>query len=246
MNIIEFNKEKIIRPFDKGVESVIYYYDKDDKIVLLKKFNDEIKLSDKTIKIDSDVLCNKEKKIEFIESSELFKDEVTILDKVYEEGNFKAYTMEKSELRETDCFMNRKNKIKILKLLKEKIETFNSNGIFLGDIQARNILSSKDSSKIELCDLDNFRIGNLDFDTKSLFVNEFERKCSNKELVDCYSFNLFTICFLSKVFSPYVYGYLQYKGLPRILNTKENRDIVDSMLHLDNSYQKRYLIDNIK
>ena len=246
MNTIEFNKEKIIRPFDKGVESVIYYYDKDGKIVLMKKFNDEIKLSDQTLKIDSDVLNNKENKIEFIESSKLFKDEVTILDKVYEEGNFKAYTMEKSELRETDCFMKRKNKIKILKLLKEKIEKFNSEGIFIGDIQSRNILTTKDSSKIELCDLDNFRIGNFDFDTKSLFVNEFEKKCSNSELIDCYAFNLFTVCFLSKVFSPYVYSHLQDKGLPRILNTKENRDILDSMLHLDNSYQKKYLIDNIR
>lgn len=246
MNTTEFNKDKIIKSFDKGVESTLYYYNQDGKIVLLKCFNDEIKLSDKTIKIDNKVLKNKEKKIEIISSSPLFKDEVTILDKVYENGKFKAYTLEKSKLSETDCFINRKKKIKILKLLREKIEMLNSNGIFLGDIQTRNILSSKDAKKIELCDLDNFRIGDLDFDTKSLSVNEFEKHCSNKDLVDCFSFNLFTICFLSKVFSPYIFGYLKDNELPRILNTKKNREILDSILYLDNSYQKKYLIDNIK
>ena len=54
MNIIEFDKNKIIKPFDMGVESVIYYYDENGKIVLLKKFNDEIRLSNKTIRIDDE------------------------------------------------------------------------------------------------------------------------------------------------------------------------------------------------
>ncbi len=246
MNIVEFNKDKIIKSFDEGVESNLYYYNNNEKIVLLKYFKDEIKLSDDTIKIDNNILHNKEKKIEIISSSPLFKNEVKIFDKVYKDGSFKAYTMEKSDLSEANYFMSKKSKIKILKLLKEKIEIFNSNGIFLGDIQNRNILTSKDVSKIELCDLDNFKIGNLDFDAKPLYVNEFNRNCNNKELVDCYAFNLFTVCFLTKVFSPYAYEYLKNNGLPRVLNTKENREIVDSILYLDNSYQKKYLIDNIK
>lgn len=246
MNIIEFDKNKIIIPFDMGIESVIYYYDENGKIVLLKKFNDEIRLSNKTIRIDDKTLHNKEKKIEFISSSPLFKDEVTIIDKVYENGKFKAYTLEKSKLNEIDCFISKKNKIKILKLLRKKIEMFNSNGIYLGDIQTRNILASKDASEIQLCDLDNFKIDNLDFDTKSLFINEFNRCCINEDLVDCYVFNLFTICLFTKVFSPYIFDYLKNNNLPSILNTKENRDILDSIIHLDNSYKKRYLIDNMK
>lgn len=246
MKSIQIDKNRILKKFDKGIESVIYYYDDNGSIVLLKYFNDEIKTDEIIIPITKETLLNKEKKIEIIKSSPLFKNEVKLLDKAYEQDNFKGYTLEKSEHGASSCFQKTKVKIKILKELRNKIEMFNQNGIFLGDIHEGNILTNKDGSIIQLCDLDNLRIGDFDFDIGSNAVNQFNKKCSNKDLIDCYSFNLFTLCFLEKIYGPHILGYLKDNGLPRILNTKENREIADSILNLDNSYQKKYLIDNIK
>lgn len=246
MKSIQIDKNKILRKFDNGIESIIYYYDDNGKIVLLKHFNDEIFIDDRFVPITQKTLSNKEKKIEIIKSSPLFNNEVKILDKAYEDDKFKGYTLEKSNLTVTSCFQKRKAKIKILKELRNKIELFNQNGIFLGDIHEGNILTNKDGSEIQLCDLDNLRINDLDFDVVSVAVNRFNKKCSKKEFVDSYSFNLFTISLLEKIYAPHVLEHLKEHGLPRILNTKENREIMDSIINLDNSYQKKYLIDYMK
>lgn len=240
-----------------GYESIIYLYNN----VLLKYFRDkeienyinDIYKKNKDFdfynmikgKTNSEEdIKNKEKKVYMIPFLKCLEDEVQIYDMAYKNGIFKGYTMEKSFYKAIDIFDKKRNKIEYLKMIKKKIEYLNSCGIFIGDFHRKNFLVNSSKNDIKLCDLDNFRIYNLDFDVKTPSMKRFEDRCNNKELIDSYCFNIFTICYLSKICE----GFFNFDkhDLPHILNTKENREIYDSMQHLDNSYQKKYLIDNLR
>ena len=96
-----------------------------------------------------------------------------------------------------------------------------------------------------MCDLDNLKIDNLDFDTKHRLVQEYEKSNANPEYIDSYCFNLFTIAYLNKIFIG-KHFFEKEEKLPKELRTKENRDIYESMYYLDSTYQKKYLIDNLR
>ena len=265
MKNLEFDEKNILRTFTmKGNESIIYLYNDQENYknnVLLKYFRnkdteDEIEkfflmtldyndfIHDSGLIIDEASLENKRKKIELIPNIKELNDEVKILDCIYKNNEFKGYTMELEDMKPIDMFSSKRKKIKWLKLLKEKIQLLNSCGIYIGDCNQNNFLVSKDGKTIKLCDLDNLRIGNLDFDSRHNFVNKFENKCKKKEYIDSYCFNMFTISFLAKVVND-IY-YIENCNIPNFLNTKENRNIYDSMINLDDSYQYKFLIDNIK
>ena len=240
-----------------GYESILYPY----KGKLLKYFRDKeiedhiesvfnrthnldwyCEMRGKTI--DEKTLKNKEIKVSMLPYMKCLEKEIEIYDMCYINGVFKGYTMEHSHYKNLKSCNKIRDKIEILKMIKRKVEYINSCGIFIGDFNERNFLTNYAKSDIELCDLDNFRIFKYDFDTKNNSTRLFERKCNKKEYIDSYSFNVFTICFLSNI-NQGDFNIRDY-DLPRILNTKENRDIRESMIYLDNSYQKKYLIDNLR
>ena len=85
----------------------------------------------------------------------------------------------------------------------------------------------------------------MDFDKKSENIDRFNEKCKNQENIDSYTLNLFTIELLERIYKPYVVNYLISNELPKYLDTKVNRSIIREMNSLNDSYQKRYLIDDI-
>ena len=240
-----------------GYESIIYPY----KGRLLKYFRDK-ELEDhienifkrthnldwyssvrgKTI--DENTLKNKEKKVNIIPHLKCLKDDIKIYDSVYKDGIFKGYTMENSYYKRLTSDEKLKNKIEILKMIKNKMLFLNACGVYIGDFNMKNFLLNYAKNDVKLCDLDNFRIFNLDFDNRNNATKEFERRCNKKEFVDSYCFNVFTICYLGNI-SQSEFN-IRDCYFPRILKTKENEKIIESMYHLDNSYQKKYLIDNLR
>ena len=267
MKEIWFDENKIINVFNKGVESIIYSY-KDinhyDDIVLLKKFKDLVKrkndleafskkfslydnmFSNNNIDIKSDFLENKRKKIDYLLQTKILDNEIKIYDEVFDNNNFIGYTMEKSNFKRLDPFDKKKNKIAYLKIIREKIRLLNDKDIFIGDFNDKNFLISPDKTEVKLCDLDNFKINNYDFDTKSVETITFNKKCNNEKFIDSYCFNIFTLSLLLNIYKPYLCYYLRDQKIPNFIATKENLDIIDSMVHLDNSYVPKYIIDNIK
>ena len=234
MKYIEIDKSKIKKLYSDGVESNIYLYDLDGQTVLLKLLKDKSSLK------------NKEKKVNIIIDSDILKDEVNILASASINGQFVGYFMplDLEYTRTVSDFDKKRVKISALKQLRDKMERFNKNGIYIGDFNEKNILIDKENN-IKLCDLDNFKINDLDFDTPSTFVHYFRRNCKNEEKVDNYCFNLFTVSLMEKIYSPYVLNYLTSNPLPRYMDSKENRKIVDKLVFLDDSYQKKYIIDNL-
>lgn len=246
--------------FSKGVESIIYLYDNN---TLLKYFRDEEteKLIEDLYKkygdldwyttnrgkvIDKKALINKRKKLNIIKELDCLKNEIKLYDLAYKDDEFKGYTMEKSDYKPINVYERKSKKINYLKLIREKIRFLNDNGIFICDFKTDNFLVSKDGKNIKLCDLDNLYLKdfNLKCNTEHRFTQNFNKYCNKKEYVDSYCFNLFTIAYLNKI----AHEALDIKSerLPHILNTKENRDIIDSIINLDDSYQPRYLIDNLR
>lgn len=281
MQNIPIYPNKITREFKSGVESVVYYYEDEkyyDKPVLLKKYRSSRYLKDyRGIILDSNVLENKYNKIIIITSSACLKDEIKILDAGFIDGEFKCYTMKKSSLNPVNIkyftykdengkpsyyikYVDRNgkpisltDKIKYLKLLRKKIELLNNNDVYIGDYNCDNFLVSSDFSQMQLCDLDNLKIGSHDFDLKHKFVEFYESKCCDDQKkieeydgLDSYCFNLFTIAFLTDKRNNEIFSNIDSIELPEVLKDFPNEEILDSIKHLDKTYKPRYLIDSIK
>lgn len=239
MKRIELNRNNIIKKIDEGMESVIYIYKDGSNVCCIKLLKKYIELPTKKIEIPEGTFENKRKKIEIINDDPLFSDEVRPISLVYENGMFLGYTMKLENYKTAEVFDSRKKKIEILRKYKEKIEKFNEHGIYIGDISENNIFVTENG--IKLCDLDNIKIGNLDFDIKNCFQKEYLRKYEGIENIDKYTFNLFTICYLSKTVSVFVNSYLKKGKLPRPINSNRNYELIK-----DKNYTEDYFIDNLK
>lgn len=244
MKKIIFNSNNIKGKYGNGIEGDIFYYKRNNEIVFLKllkrniEFNDEVKI------ISDEIMENKRKKLEFISESPLFSDEIKLYDLVYDENdNFIGYTMKIDSLKTSYDINSTKRKIEVLKLLREKVEHYNKNNIYIGDFNQKNILVTNDG--IKLCDLDNIKIEDYDFDLPGIFVLDYLSKFNDNTKIDNYSFNLETICHLGRIYQPYLFYNLKNNGLPRKIDTKRNRILINKILQNKN-YDNQYLIDDVK
>lgn len=245
MDRIILNKDNLRRKFADGTESSIYFYIHNNKTVFLKLFKMELKIEDTSTIVTKETLENKRKKLELIPTLEELKGEIKILDLVYDnDDNFIGHTMEIDSLKTARDINRTSKRIEILKLVRDKMEIFNKNGIYISDFNQSNVLIT--DTGIKFCDLDNFKIGEFDSDLKTLFQYTYLGKCSNIENIDNYCFNFFTVAYIGRIFEPYVWYNLKHNGLPRKLDTKENRKIINELLNIDDSYEKKYLIDNMR
>lgn len=249
-NIVGYIGEDIyeMNAFGEGLESRVFLYKDSDlynRDVLLKYIRPLKHFVDYGASISLDMMENKRKKIELIEKMDCFKDEIKILDAGYEFGEFRGFTMEKCPYERIDQFEDKRILIRYLKLIRDKIELLNSNNVYIGDFNSTNFLTNKDKNDIKMCDLDNLMIDGIDFDLKHKAIIKYKEKCNLIENIDSYCFNLFTIALLNYYNSGFVIDHLEECPLPDELDNKENRDILDSMINLDNTYKKKYLINNI-
>ena len=277
MREVPINVRNIKEKFNEGLESIIYYYTdpnyyKDD--VLYKRFRSIRYIEDFNDDVKEDMLQNKYDKISIISTLACFKDEVKLYDIGLENDKMKGYTMKKSSLNpvtakyipfydENKNIVNKliyfnpnghklslSDKIKYLKLIKEKIEKFNDSDIYIGDFNFANFLVSKDLDYMKLCDLDNLKIWSHDIDNKHISVKKYEEICMptgdiNQNIVglDSYCFNIFTLSVFLEQSKTQIFRNLENLELPEILNEFPNQEIFDDIKHLEKSYKPRYLID---
>ena len=251
MNKIIFNKDNIIKKIDEGREAFIFLYKTNAGLVALKFFKKEIEdpFGNKTI-VTKETMDNKEKKIRIIPEIEEFSNDVKIYDLVYDEyGNFVGYTMEIDFYKSLNIYRSSHNideKIDLLKRLRDRDERLNEQGIYIGDFNPSNFGIIENG--IKLFDLDNYRIGEYDFDFKDTFVSKFEKHSSQKENVDNYCFNYLTLYYLMNLVAVLknVNNEVEKKGLPKRIRTDENNELYESLKNINDDYKKRYLIDNIR
>lgn len=277
MREIQIDTRKFGEKFKEGLESILYYYNDSnyyDNEVLYKRFRAVQYISNFNKDVSSDMFENKYEKILIIPTLKCFKDEVKILDIGIENNKHLGYTMKKSSLNpihsryeiyknENDELINKlvyygpnrkvlstSDKIKYLKLMKEKIEKFNDSEVYIGDFNYENFLVSNDLDQMKLCDLDNLKMWSHDFDNKTASVKRYEEKCmtddyrgKNIEGLDSFCFNIFTLALLSNESNFTILRDLENIELPEILKEYPNEEILESVKHLDKTYKPRYFID---
>lgn len=244
MNKIIFEKDNIQRKLNNGVEGDIYYYKRNNELVLLKVFRRNIMLDDEVRHVSDETIENKKNKLEIISESPLFSDEVKLYDLVYDgDDNLIGYTMKIEDLQTASDINSTRKRIEILKLVRDKLELFNKNNIYIGDFNQNNIIVTKDG--IKLCDLDNIKIENYDFDLPNIFTLTYLKNFKTPSLVDNYSFNLESICYVGRIYEPYLLVNVRKNGLPRKINTEKNRILFRKILENKN-YNNEYLIDNTR
>ena len=244
MKKITLDEKKIIGKISEGLESNIYLYKDESDIVVFKEIKIEMETKNhKTILTPEDTFKNKEKKIQILHDNPALKDEIKILKLVYNnDGLFIGYTMELDYCKTLCRFYTSKKskKIELLEKLKEKIIRLNEEGIYIGDYNPNNF--GVKNNEIVLYDLDNFYVQGNTFDITGDIIDSYFKKRDDIDDIDTYAFNLFTIAFYLKRTNPTICNYLKEKGLPSLFKTKDNKELLQDVLNIDN-LKKRYFLD---
>lgn len=98
----------------------------------------------------------------------------------------------------------RKDLIKVLKTVREKLENLSQKDITYGDVTEDNILYNRKNKTITFCDIDNIRLGNLPIDAKGFSLNKYYSLTGTiDKKADAYMHNLLTIKSLSYDYDTY-------------------------------------------
>ena len=266
MEIINFDKNNIISELDngRGAEGIAYLYNDNGHIVVFKKFYDkndllevyrnrkEFTAMEELYKDDEEIdnTKNKELKLMILKHEELLQKDIKLLKRVYYMGKFIGFTSE-YEPYEPLSFISKKNeKIRALSLVQDRYEELNKRGIYIGDFNQTNFCL--DGDRIKLYDIDNFRVGDLDFNVQSVAMMEYMNRCSDMKNIDFYCFNYFALSCLSSYQtdsilrgiafdSPKFPHYLKTKEVLRFVNFLENMNDNTKIEKTPNGKQKTLL-----
>ena len=169
MKNFKIEPRNILEAFRIEEESNTYIYNLNGKKVLLKLFT-----TDNEEKLES-----KRKKIEIMSENKAINDEMGNIGNAIFDGKIIGYFMpfDMEYVRPISEYDKRKDKIVVLKRLKEKIEKLNENGVFIGDFDKNDILINYSKDNILLFNLDKCKIDGMDFDKKSENIDRFNEKC---------------------------------------------------------------------
>ena len=218
MNNIELNKSLLkTKPLYTSQGNKVYQ----DGDLLYKIFDSSY---------DELTIQNKLEKLEIVErlNIEALKPRSIITS----DGNVVGYTMNNyKEYKPLNCLeKSKKNKIKVLKRVKAALDQLHDNDIIYGDIDLNNIIEH--DNNILIRDIDNANVKNHPFDDGSRDLIRYISKFGLDENLDNYLLNLFTINYIERITPSYCLEFIKNNNLPFILNTKENKEIVDNMVKL--------------
>ena len=248
MKKCQLDRNKIISIFGEGSESTVYSYKEgENKYVALKLFKDEFVTPSKKEPIPYEVFQNKERKLMLLSNSDLIDETSKPINLYYEGDKFVGYSLYIDRLRDFSYYYSssKKTKIELLKQLRDIVVKLNNNGIYIGDFNTENF-GIRDDGSIKLRDIDNYSVGGLDFDRPTNLVKEYKKRCSDIKNIDVYSFNYFSLGYIL-AYEPYALNkYIEEHGLPRRLNTEENKLLLQDLENIDDNFEPRFFIDSTK
>lgn len=223
-----------LNPVYIGYESNIYYIYN----LLIKVF--------KTDNID--ILKNKRKKIEILNSLPIECKPILAIEKNGVSIGYAMKEMKNFKTLDDKLLSTRKNlKIEELKKIKLELERLHKLGIIYGDLGLRNILT--DGDNFCFCDLDNCKINDYNFDMPNINQKLYLKRVQEiDEKLDDYMFNILTIGYIYNISLSHVLSYLRDYDIPFKFNTKENKDILNTMFFVSdkNKDDLDLFIDNVK
>lgn len=225
------NKDiKELEVIGMGAEGVIYKYNFEGDTIAIKIFNPDIFTS------------NKLEKIKLIHSKEIDKVITKPQCLVCVDGKINGYAMEYDQNDQNLESLNEltvSEKLEYLKILRNIIELLHKHNIVVGDLKLSNILVNEGTMKI--CDVDNFKVDDLDPDILNLYSKQYFRKYKKMdEGLDVFSFNILTILFLINDSRDELINYIMKGSYTR---NEELRNIFERLLN-DKEYTESYIIDD--
>lgn len=225
------NKDiKELEVIGMGAEGVIYKYNFEGDTIAIKIFNPDIFTS------------NKLEKIKLIHSKEIDKVITKPQCLVCVDGKINGYAMEYDQNDQNLESLNEltvSEKLEYLKTLRNIIELLHKHNIVVGDLKLSNILVNEGTMKI--CDVDNFKVDDLDPDILNLYSKQYFRKYKKMdEGLDVFSFNILTILFLINDSRDELINYIMKGSYTR---NEELRNIFERLLN-DKEYTESYIIDD--
>lgn len=237
---INFTEEQIKRmkilKTQYSNESTIYPFLQNNQMMLLKLFNEDTNIENKTQKII--LLKDRLKNI---------KNVVTADKLAYCNGSIKGYTMNyiKGNLFIPNSKYSLEEIIIILKQISKSLKTIHEQNIVCADFQ-RNILINN-CGDITFIDHDNFAIDSFEVDLKNIYLQKYEEQgnCFNKYF-DYYLLNLLTLSSINFIETRYIYD--KFITNPELFYFVDDEitNIMLKTLYLDNMYNQELIIDKIK
>lgn len=228
MNIITLDEKQIqdMKIIGKGHEGTIYEYNKQ----ALKLFNSEVNTDTKIAKIkllhDSPV-------------GNLATKPLAIVDT----GLRKGYTMKQFESNLTLANLLRleyKDKLIILKRIKNIIEDLHALEIIVGDIRYENILISENI--IKFCDSDNFGINGINPELLNIYSKIYEHRYHKSDIhLDTFSFNVMSLLYLFTIPTDMIVDYVMNTDK---IHEERIKELFKAILN-DEKYTEEYFIDSL-
>ena len=214
----------------------LYSFSKDGNVKFFKLFKSSENVETKLKKID--ILNNRLKNT----------SNVAVTDSLlYYNGKIIGYTYSLPNCILFNFLSDKKNtKIQILKKVSEVLKQLHKLGIVASNIATSVIVDN--SGNIHLLNYDKFSIDSLPCDiNNNMFYNKYKISIPNIDRnFDNYLLNLITIATINNIYIPYIYN--AYDAAPWDFNfrDKEINGIVESTFHLNNAYNERLIVDEIK
>lgn len=186
-NITEEELQNMKILSDSSYESKVYL--KNNKVFKIFKQKDE-----SGAKYDNQVLENKRKKLICLDNIKLSNNFVKPKELVFINNQFKGYTMDFISYTTLDDFLfkSKRDKIFLLKAVKDLIKEAHSNNIILGDLNSFNFLI--DDYKVYICDLDNSTIGQYKTDSfPKMLTDQYLNNLPLDERIDIFLFDILVI-----------------------------------------------------
>ncbi len=156
-----------------------------------------------------------------------------------------TYRLKENNYTQVDPFKGfRRDKIYTLKKIQERLSFLQSQGIIHGDLRLRNVLENKYG--IIFRDIDNVYLDGSKADHISIQQQDYLRSLPVDTSLDNYMLNILTISYLNNIVESHCIEYLKKYGLPFILNNKENKEILEAMIKLDNKENIKPFIEKVK
>lgn len=239
MEISNYKRENIIGYINHGSEGTVYLYNDNGREVALKIFH----IDDKSLNND-----NKEEKLMILKHEEYLQDDITLLNRMYFNGKFIGYTSRYEPYRPLSFLIPKKQKIEFLTRLKEKFEALNSHGIYIGDFNQANIALI--DNKLKLYDVDNFRVGNLDFNIHDIIMESYISRSKDPKEIDYYCYNYFGLGLMASTEPDSIYLGIGRKNLPRELKISEAKEFIRNLdyhiLEKDKDGKPKTLLNYLK
>lgn len=240
MKYVDIDKQELAKLISKQFtpetyESTVHPFFYKNKKKVFKLFKEGIDVDNKIKKIV--LLSERLKNIDFVVTAECI---------VKHKGKPIGYIMPYIDGKIFDSLsFRKKDNILVLKDISQKLKELHKLGIVCGDLIGNIMIDS--NRNVYFIDHDNFLVDNLNIDTKTVLLSEYEKVIKNIDFhFDNYLINLLTLAIITRIHAQHLK--IQYRANYSKFNFKDDEinKIVENTFNLSESYEEDLIVNKIE